>query len=188
MRLWKIPEDTHLVFRGQTASVSLECVKCINDTWFACGAQDGSLSLYTAAKKKPAVTVTGAHPAPAAGETWVNSLACLATTDLLASGSCDGFVRLWEANTGQLTGERASLNPVAEIPMVRTLSYATCSPPLIVALTMWGQRGPHSVPFPFCLASVGVSRHISRLFPLLVTMFLVFRALPFRFLWRSPGL
>jgi hypothetical protein len=66
----QIPEDSHLVLRSSVASTSLECVKIVSESWFVCGAQDGSLGMYHASKKKPISMVTRAHgdgPTPMSG-------------------------------------------------------------------------------------------------------------------------
>ena len=54
-------------------------------------------------KKKPLCTVKNAHGEDATnGEPlWVSSLATLHNTDLVASGSHDGLVRLWKSDPGQ---------------------------------------------------------------------------------------
>jgi WD40 repeat protein len=119
----QIPEDSHLVLRGPSASLSAECVRVVAESWFVCGSQDGSLGLYHLSRKKPVVVVPRAHgdgPTPLAGaswsaglaavtaahfrwlhvvvlaaDPWVSSLAVLPNTDLVASGAGDGVVKLW---------------------------------------------------------------------------------------------
>jgi ribosomal RNA-processing protein 9 len=56
-----------------------------------------SISLWNATKKKPVYTRLGAHVLsdPAAPPCWISSLTSLRHTDLFASGSSDGIVRLW---------------------------------------------------------------------------------------------
>jgi WD40 repeat protein len=60
-RLWKIPEQSQLVFRGHTTDMSLECVRGIGESHFVTGAQDGSLSLWNSTRKRPIFTVHFAH-------------------------------------------------------------------------------------------------------------------------------
>eukprot|EP01138_Halocafeteria_seosinensis_P012528 gb/GECG01012801.1/.p1 GENE.gb/GECG01012801.1/~~gb/GECG01012801.1/.p1 ORF type:complete len:543 (+),score=82.30 gb/GECG01012801.1/:1-1629(+) len=93
-RLWKIPESSQLVYRGHAQSMSLDCIKCVNDSWFLTGAQDGSISLWNAGRKKPVDTVEHAH-----GEgNWIASLAVLRNSDLAVSGSGDGYIRFWRVS------------------------------------------------------------------------------------------
>lgn len=47
------------------------------------------------------------------GTAWICSLACQRHADLLASGSCDGFIKLWE-----IRPELRSISRIASIPMV----------------------------------------------------------------------
>ncbi|KAH3819784.1 U3 small nucleolar RNA-interacting protein 2-like isoform X1 [Dreissena polymorpha] len=106
VRVWKILEESQLVFNAHSL-VSVDCIALINETNFITGADDNSLSLWGAMKKKPLCTVKGAHgnrapdmngnsPATSPGDNWITSVAALHNTDLLASaGSKDGSIRLW---------------------------------------------------------------------------------------------
>jgi len=51
LRLWKVPEETQLVFRGHAAS--LECCCFINNEDFLSGSDDGSIELWSMLRKKP---------------------------------------------------------------------------------------------------------------------------------------
>jgi ribosomal RNA-processing protein 9 len=88
VRLWKIAEESQLLHRGQTASI--DCVAFINEERYFSGSQDGSVSLWRSDKKSPAHVIKNAH-----GSQWVTSVAALPFTDLVASGSSDGVIRLW---------------------------------------------------------------------------------------------
>ena len=84
----------------------------INEDWFTTGGEDGSLSLWFAMKKKPAVCVSAAHGYSAAGTPrWITAIGCLKQSDLVVSGSNDGAVRLWRADV-----EERSLQQVREEP------------------------------------------------------------------------
>lgn len=60
-RLWKIPEQSQAVFRGNTLAQSLDCVRAVSDSVFVTGAMDGSLSLWNSSRKKAIFTVYAAH-------------------------------------------------------------------------------------------------------------------------------
>jgi WD40 repeat protein len=60
-RVWKISEQSQLVFRGHHTDISLECVRPIGDAHFVTGSQDGTLSLWNVLRKRPIFTLHYAH-------------------------------------------------------------------------------------------------------------------------------
>ncbi|CAN0551557.1 unnamed protein product, partial [Ectocarpus sp. 8 AP-2014] len=85
----------------------------LNEDWFTTGGEDGSLALWFAMKKKPAVLVPAAHGYSAVGiPRWISAIGCLKQSDLVVSGSNDGSVRLWRADV-----EARSLEQVASVPL-----------------------------------------------------------------------
>ncbi|RLN52491.1 hypothetical protein BBJ29_001121 [Phytophthora kernoviae] len=106
VRMWKIPEETQLVFYGNSGS--MDCVKMVTDEYYVTGGDDGSLSLWFNGRKKPVCVIPNAH---GAGK-WISSVAVMPRTDLVASGSSDGQIRLWQANL-----QERSLSLVASIPL-----------------------------------------------------------------------
>lgn len=95
-RVWKIPEESQLIFRSHAPAV--DCVRYITGTQWVSGASDGSLAVWSQMKKRPVSVVCGAH-APAADNggdgqrgagsiggdpaTWVQSVAVCRGTDLV---------------------------------------------------------------------------------------------------------
>jgi ribosomal RNA-processing protein 9 len=77
----------------------------LNDTTFVSGDDSGNLAIWSHMKKKPVMSVDATSDsdgtAPVAGlpKRWISSLASVRSADLVASGSSDGFVRLWKATT-----------------------------------------------------------------------------------------
>uniref|UniRef100_A0A915PSL3 Anaphase-promoting complex subunit 4 WD40 domain-containing protein n=1 Tax=Setaria digitata TaxID=48799 RepID=A0A915PSL3_9BILA len=97
VRLWKVPEDSHLIFNGYSTCFSIDCVALINEDHFVSGSADGSLCVWSIFKKKPVCTQREAHGQGSDGQPrWIVSVAARRYTDLIASGSSDGFVRLWK--------------------------------------------------------------------------------------------
>lgn len=45
VRLWKVPEDSHLIFNGYSSCVSIDCVALINENHFVSGSADGLVEL-----------------------------------------------------------------------------------------------------------------------------------------------
>ncbi|EDW09590.1 U3 small nucleolar RNA-interacting protein 2 [Drosophila mojavensis] len=97
LRIWKITEESQLIYNGHKDGI--ECVKFINDEHFVSGGVDGAVSLWSALKKKPISTTQLAH---GKGDNdvanWITAIAVVVNTDLVATGSCDGCVRLWQSN------------------------------------------------------------------------------------------
>ena len=70
-------------------------------------------------KKKPVCTVKSAHGREAANDQprWISALATQHNTDLIVSGSHDGFVRIWKAEAKQrslVQVAQVSLNEVSK--------------------------------------------------------------------------
>lgn len=131
-RLWKVVEETQLVFRsgsadgkskiGPKASAlalegTVDRVAMIDDDLFVTGScNNGSIALWSIQKKKPLFTVKHAHgidtplrPEEASAEEvpdakhvpeplprWVTALKTLPYSDVILSGSWDGYVRVWK--------------------------------------------------------------------------------------------
>ncbi|KAF4579586.1 pre-rRNA processing protein [Pleurotus pulmonarius] len=84
---------------------SLECIAMIDESTFVSGGDSGSISLWSTTKKKPIFTQPLAHGLNEAhSETegiiqtprWVTALASLRYSDIFASGSWDGDIRIWK--------------------------------------------------------------------------------------------
>ena len=108
VRVWKVSEESHLVFRGHTSCV--DNVQYLSPDTYASSGQDGSLCMWKESQKKPVASVHAAHGMEnPVTPRWISSMASLKVSDVLASGSHDGFLRLWKADA-----EERSLAPVAE--------------------------------------------------------------------------
>ncbi|KAF8627142.1 hypothetical protein AX17_006359 [Amanita inopinata Kibby_2008] len=98
---------------------SLDCIAMVDENTFITGGDSGSLCLWTTQKKKPIFTQPLAHGlnemrSAAAGlvqkPRWITALGCLRYSDLFASGSWDGSIRLWK-----LDAKLKSFSPVGTI-------------------------------------------------------------------------
>ncbi|TGJ86478.1 hypothetical protein E0Z10_g2298 [Xylaria hypoxylon] len=131
VRLWKVADETQLVFRATSgtgdkkkqinlgvdpnslaATGSLDRVAYIDESYFITGSDNGCISLWTLSKKKPLDTIIRAHglddplhPSVASSEEHpstkvvpppqpraITSLRALPYSDLILSGSTDGFI------------------------------------------------------------------------------------------------
>lgn len=95
LRIWKIVDEAQLIYNGHKGSIDI--VKFITeDVFLSCG-DDGSLCLWNSSKKKPMCEMKLTHGKSVTGEAnWVTAIATLTNSDLIASGSCDGIIRVWK--------------------------------------------------------------------------------------------
>lgn len=102
VRVWKVADESHLVFRGHSCSV--DNVQYLTSDAYASSGQDGSVCMWKESQKKPVATVRAAHGLDA-GVTprWISSMASLKVSDLLATGSHDGYLRFWKADADERT-------------------------------------------------------------------------------------
>ncbi|XP_062173250.1 U3 snoRNP-associated protein-like EMB2271 [Alnus glutinosa] len=151
MQLYKVPEESRLVFRAPASS--LECGCFISNDEFLSGSDDGSISLWNMLRKKPAYIMKNAHALLAANKnieqkdrgtipnghiengdhssgsyhcqsahSWVSSVAVCRSSDLAASGAGNGCVRLW-AIESETKGIRTLFN-LPLVGFVNSLAFA----------------------------------------------------------------
>lgn len=110
LRLWKIVEETQLMYKGGHTG-AVDCASLLTEDTYFSGGQNGSIALWLAQKKKPSSMIKRAH-----GGEWIVSVDAHSYSDLLCSGSSDGFVRLWKTETQG--PNKNKLAPVSKIPVV----------------------------------------------------------------------
>ena len=93
VRIWKVEEGSQLVCRAKPRTASLDAITMINDRTYLSGSESGTVSLWSVNKKKPIHNVRNAH-----GGKWITATASLAHSDLVATGSSDGALRLWRVD------------------------------------------------------------------------------------------
>lgn len=96
LRVWKIVDESQLVYSGHSGSI--DEVKYINEEIFLSCGDDGSLCVWNLSRKKPQIEHKLAHGRQESTgvANWITAIATLVNTDLIASGSCDGFIRVWQ--------------------------------------------------------------------------------------------
>ncbi|XP_053214493.1 U3 small nucleolar RNA-interacting protein 2-like isoform X2 [Panonychus citri] len=98
LRIWKIVEESQLVFYGHKGSI--DHVKYIDEDHFISVGDDGIISLYGNVKKNAIFTSKLAHGEESSTANWIVSLATAVNTDLFATGSKDGHIRVWQCAPG----------------------------------------------------------------------------------------
>lgn len=96
LRVWKITEETQLIYNGHTGNI--DNVRLINEEHFLSGGDDGQICIWSVMRKKPLQCIESAHGKDLFNNQprWITAVAALTNTDLIASGSYDGYVRLWK--------------------------------------------------------------------------------------------
>lgn len=102
---------------------SVDVVCALDDSHFVAGGDSGSIALYSTGKKKAVFKVPLAHGVDDDGRNlfpstvvptprWITSLAAIRGTNIFASGSWDGRIRLWALDEGL-----RSFKQVGEVPV-----------------------------------------------------------------------
>ncbi|KAJ3188476.1 pre-rRNA processing protein [Irineochytrium annulatum] len=101
---------------------SVECVCLMDENTFVTGTDSGSISIWNAGRKKPWFTKPRAHGPffTSTGEmipsdndcNWITALGSVRYANVFASGSADGFVRLWKVQA-----DKRSFSALTTIPI-----------------------------------------------------------------------
>ncbi|KAL6542693.1 hypothetical protein OROHE_010213 [Orobanche hederae] len=167
MHLYKVPEESQLVFRAPASSLESCCF--ISNDEFLSGSDDGSIEYWNAVRKKPVHIVKNAHVSfgeinsepstygngqieneaqdsaglGSSALSWVTAVAACRSSDLAASGAGNGAVRLWAVEN-----EPKGLRPLFELSLVgfvNSLAFAKSGKFLIAGvgkesrLGRWGR-------------------------------------------------
>ncbi|KAF8037108.1 hypothetical protein BT93_B0123 [Corymbia citriodora subsp. variegata] len=161
MQLFKIPEETRIVFRAPASS--LECCCFIGNDEYLTGSDDGSVEIWSMLRKKPVYIVKNAHPFlpednkfdnrdsekipnghtenfksnlennhHSTAYSWVSSVSVCRGSDLAASGAGNGYVRLWAIGS-----DNKDIQPLYDLPLVgfvNSLAFAKSGEFLVAAV------------------------------------------------------
>mmetsp|Transcript_9107 Transcript_9107/g.16386 ORF Transcript_9107/g.16386 Transcript_9107/m.16386 type:complete len:502 (-) Transcript_9107:694-2199(-) len=108
LRMWKIADDSQLVFRS--SAIAVDCVSMMSETKFVSGDDNGTVSLWHVSRKKPVHSIERAHGGESNSALWISSVSAARYSDLVASGSSDGFLRIWGIDQ-----ESSQLNQVTQL-------------------------------------------------------------------------
>lgn len=139
LRVWKITEETQLIFNGHIGNI--DCVKMLNEENFISGGDDGQICIWSMLRKKPISILKNSHGIDEINQEpyWVSSLACLMNTDLIASGSREGNIKLWKLDNNFKTISLLFTIPVNGF--VNSMSFTSDGEKLIVALSQEHRYG-----------------------------------------------
>lgn len=129
VRLWKIGEGTQLVFRAE--KLNLDCTSYLSEEKWVTGSQQGTVNLWTSVKKKPLFEIANAHGVQGISPNWITAISAMKYTDLIASGSNNGVVKLWK-----VTHEN-KLEHIKDIPVlgwVNALQFTSNGQYLIIGV------------------------------------------------------
>ncbi|KAF6029183.1 hypothetical protein EB796_012529 [Bugula neritina] len=127
VRVWKIVEESQFVYNSTGGS--LDCVCLIDEEKFVTGSDSNELCVWKVLKKKPVSTVSNAHEG--SGECWINCVRALRNTDLLASGSNSGNIKLWKVSH---SGALSAIHSITVPGFVNDLQFASGGKFLVAAL------------------------------------------------------
>jgi len=133
LRVWKIPEETQLIYNGHVGNI--DNVRLINEEIFFSGGDDGQICVWSIMRKKPMQCIENAHGKDPMNNQpyWITSLAVLVNTDLVASGSYDGFVRLWKMSNSFKSSTEILKVPVNGV--VNSLCFTSDGQHLLVGVS-----------------------------------------------------
>ena len=93
-----------------------------------------SLALWSTLKKKPHYVVKEAHGLQENSDPrWLTSVTALVNSDLVATGSSDGYIRLWKAEFN----DQKKITPVFSIPVngfINSLSFSSSGSHIIAGI------------------------------------------------------
>jgi len=90
-RFWNLANDSHQVF-SSVHTAPIDCVASLDSKHFISGGQDGCVCVWGSSYKKAMAVTPDAHGVGS----WVSAVAAVKNTDLAASGSAEGLIRMWK--------------------------------------------------------------------------------------------
>jgi ribosomal RNA-processing protein 9 len=148
-RAWKLAEDTHLIFRGGSKMAAADAISVVKDNSFVTGHLDGSISLWSTDKKRAVTSIPHAHGTVLGSNLGrgIVSVNCVKGSDFLATGSNDGYLRLWKictsgGNNGVARKESrgSSIEAIGKIPVHGFINGIAISTKAKFCITAIGQE------------------------------------------------
>ncbi|KAI8838098.1 WD40-repeat-containing domain protein [Chytridium lagenaria] len=153
-RMWKVVEESQLIFRGGGGSTvkqdvidglvlasevgeakreakrigaanfggSIDVIAMVDEKTFLTGTDNGWKPLYTYVRAHGPKFGENTPEIESSSCNWIVSLAANPYTDLFASGSCEGFVRLWK-----IVDDRKKFVLLSKLPAVSPIPFVSSS-------------------------------------------------------------
>jgi len=132
IRVFKIPEETQLLYRGHHGSI--DAIGLLNDEYFVSGGDDGAINFWSAKRKKPIAVIRNAH-----GGGWITALGTCLNSDCFASGSSDGFLRFW-----RVTPDRSRIEQFHAMKMegiINSIKWSSDQRSVVIAIGQENRTG-----------------------------------------------
>jgi ribosomal RNA-processing protein 9 len=138
-RAWKLAEDAHLIFRPGSHVPAADSVVVPREEWFVTGHENSQLSLWRTDKKRPVATIDWAHGQDGGIGRSITALGCLKGSDLVTSGSYDGYLRFWHVSMGLSVDERG-IESAGAIPVYGYINGVAIGPKARFCVVAIGQE------------------------------------------------
>lgn len=170
IRLWKIQEDTHLIYRGGGRLYNSDVVKTLNKDHFVTGHTNTStLCLWNINKKKPISVMNNTHHTPDGSSnsnnncSSITSIGTIKGSDFIITGSNDGYLRLWNVNTERKENKKDNndydrIRSIGSIPLKGYVNDIAIDPNVT---TLQGKSNSSSAR-PYCVTAVGQEHKFGR--------------------------
>ena len=123
VRLWRTTDEVQLVF-NHSQGAFIEVIDKINAELFVTVSDKGQISLWSTRKKTPICHKWNAHGVDPINDSprWITAMAICHSSDLVATGSNDGFVRLWKVD--QKSKSVSEVNQLEIVGFVNDLKFS----------------------------------------------------------------
>jgi len=88
------------VFQGSNATI--DCLALLSEEIWVTGGETGDIQMWHFQKKKPTFCVPLAHGKKGVNCNWITAIAAVKFGDLIATGSCDGNIKLWQVKDNKI--------------------------------------------------------------------------------------
>jgi len=122
-----LKDDNHLLFKTPKDLTSVECLYQASNSHFLGGCGGGTLCLWGSGQRRPVCVKRGAHE----GEMWVSAIAGVPMSNLVTTGSGDGFIKFWSFRTRER--EIVEVGRLEAEGFVNALQFSSTSTPFLVS-------------------------------------------------------